>query len=98
VVEAPLPLQQVLANRRTGLRLFLDVDSPLVKDVLAGQANSGKPWEEATLLIGPEGGWTDQERLAARKAGYQAVGLGPGILRAETAAIAALSILKHWLS
>jgi 16S rRNA (uracil1498-N3)-methyltransferase len=65
--------------------------------VLAEQTNPGKPWEEAILLIGPEGGWTDEERLAAREAGYLAVGLGPGILRAETAAIAALAVLRHWL-
>jgi len=97
VVEAPAPFQQVLVNHATGLRLFLDVDCPLMKDVLAEKANSGKPWEEAILLIGPEGGWTDEERLAAREAGYQAVGLGTGILRAETAAIAALAVLRHWL-
>ena len=45
------------------------------------------------LLIGPEGGWTDSERKLAVEAGFQPVSLGPLILRAETAAIAALAVL-----
>ena len=48
---------------------------------------------EAALLIGPEGGWTDGERRAAANAGWLAAGLGPRILRAETAALAALAVL-----
>jgi 16S rRNA (uracil1498-N3)-methyltransferase len=44
------------------------------------------------ILTGPEGGFTDEERAAIR-AGYNAVpvSLGPRILRAETAALAALA-------
>ena len=46
----------------------------------------------AMILIGPEGGFTDQERAAVRTApGAVAISLGPRILRAETAALAALS-------
>jgi 16S rRNA (uracil1498-N3)-methyltransferase len=45
------------------------------------------------LLAGPEGGWTEQERESAVAAGWQPVSLGPQILRAETAAIAAVAIL-----
>jgi 16S rRNA (uracil1498-N3)-methyltransferase len=43
-------------------------------------------------LIGPEGGWPDHERAAARQAGWTSVTLGPQILRTETAGIAALAI------
>jgi 16S rRNA (uracil1498-N3)-methyltransferase len=50
------------------------------------------------LLIGPEGGWSDAEREAARHAGFSAVGLGEGILRAETAAMAAMAVVGHWVS
>ncbi len=51
------------------------------------------------VLIGPEGGWTDSERSRALAAGWTAVSLGPNILRAETAAIAALAVLNaQWLS
>ena len=38
--------------------------------------------------IGPEGGWTDQERAMAKRLGWFPTGLGPHILRIETAAIA----------
>lgn len=46
------------------------------------------------LLVGPEGGWPEHEREAARNAGWTAVSLGPTVLRAETAAIAALAVLS----
>lgn len=49
--------------------------------------------DPATLLTGPEGGLTPDEVRTATDAGGLAVSLGPRILRAETAAIAALSIL-----
>jgi len=46
----------------------------------------------ALILIGPEGGFTDDERALVRAAsGAVAISLGPRILRAETAALAALT-------
>lgn len=45
-------------------------------------------------LVGPEGGWEDAELQAARDAGFVCVGLGPRVLRAETAAIAAAAALQ----
>ena len=42
---------------------------------------------EAIAAIGPEGGFTDEEVEAARVAGWQVVGLGPRVLRIETAAM-----------
>lgn len=45
------------------------------------------------VLVGPEGGWTDRERERIAFAGWRAVSLGTQILRAETAAIAALAIV-----
>jgi 16S rRNA (uracil1498-N3)-methyltransferase len=47
------------------------------------------------LCIGPEGGWDPSEVERAREAGCNIFGLGPRILRAETAAIAAISIIQH---
>jgi 16S rRNA (uracil1498-N3)-methyltransferase len=50
------------------------------------------------VLLGPEGGWIDREREAAAAAGWQAASLGPQVLRAETAALAALAILVNaWI-
>jgi 16S rRNA (uracil1498-N3)-methyltransferase len=48
-----------------------------------------------TVLVGPEGGFTRPECELAQAAGFQRVRLGPRILRAETAPIAALSIIQN---
>lgn len=47
------------------------------------------------LMTGPEGGWTDEERQKAARAGWQPVSLGPQLLRAETAAAAAIAIVMN---
>lgn len=52
-----------------------------------------EPSKNVRLLIGPEGGLSAEEIDNAAKAGFQGVTLGPRILRTETAALAALSIL-----
>jgi 16S rRNA (uracil1498-N3)-methyltransferase len=73
----------------TGHRILLnetESELPLAQAVRA--AASG----ETTLAIGPEGGWTEEEIALFEGAGWQSVSLGPTILRAETAAIAALAI------
>lgn len=49
------------------------------------------------LAVGPEGGWEDAERQTAGANGFQAVSLGPRILRAETAVVAALSVIQSRL-
>jgi 16S rRNA (uracil1498-N3)-methyltransferase len=50
------------------------------------------------LLIGPEGGWAEEERSEFIAAGWAPVSLGPSILRAETAALAALAVVSAaWL-
>ena len=46
-------------------------------------------------IIGPEGGWSDQEIELARESGWHTVSLGGRTLRAETAAIAIVSLLQH---
>ena len=47
------------------------------------------------VLIGPEGGLDDVEFAVARAAGFRPWSLGPRVLRAETAPVAALAILQH---
>jgi len=51
--------------------------------------------DRMVLCIGPEGGWDPGEIEQARKAACKIFGLGPRVLRAETAAIAAVSIIRH---
>ncbi len=55
--------------------------------------------DRVAILLGPEGGWTDGERQAATDAGWMPSSLGPLILRAETAAVAALAVVCNaWLT
>jgi 16S rRNA (uracil1498-N3)-methyltransferase len=53
---------------------------------------------EVVVAVGPEGGFSPEEVAAARAAGFQVAGLGPRVLRAETAAIAALAVVGYLLA
>jgi 16S rRNA (uracil1498-N3)-methyltransferase len=66
--------------------------------LLRGLPRTRTTGASAALLLGPEGGWTDAEREAARNAGWVPVSLGSQILRAETAAAAALAVIMNaWM-
>lgn len=67
-------------------------DAPPLRDVL-----SVTKVPQATLAIGPEGGWTDQEFASAAAAGFRQASLGKLILRTETAVVAALAALNYAL-
>jgi 16S rRNA (uracil1498-N3)-methyltransferase len=53
-----------------------------------------QPGDSVALLVGPEGGWTDRERTQIAASNWRPVSLGPEILRAETAALAALAVVN----
>jgi 16S rRNA (uracil1498-N3)-methyltransferase len=72
-----------------GVRILL---SPRADASLAAWTRA-TPARDVTLLVGPEGGFTDQEEDAARAAGALALSMGPRVLRTETAGLAALAIL-----
>ncbi len=59
----------------------------------AADASDTAPTSVA-LLIGPEGGLSEAEIAAAENAGFEALKLGPRVLRTETAPLAALSVLQ----
>lgn len=83
-IEAPASFENVIA--RPGVRVLFEAeqDSQPMPEVLAA----------ATLLIGPEGGWSPDEIDAARGAGCLFQQLGPRRLRAETAAIVAATMIS----
>jgi len=88
-VRPPRPLDDYLADPAPGTqRLVL---SPVGPASLAGLASLEAPVE---LLIGPEGGLEDAELSRAAAAAFAPVRLGPRILRTETAAIVALTVLQ----
>jgi len=57
-----------------------------------GPARRGGAPDPVAILIGPEGGFTDEEAARAIEAGARGVTLGPNRLRTETAAIAAVTL------
>lgn len=93
-VRAPIDLMRLLADWPAGRRLLMCDETgggPPIADALSrlGEAERAAPW---AILIGPEGGFDAAELAAVRRIkDVTSVGLGPRILRADTAAIAALS-------
>jgi len=75
-------------NQQLGLKIFLD---PFATQTLTQLQPEDK---RVTLLAGPEGGFSEQERVIAKQAGFIPVQLGPRILRTETAALAALTAVQ----
>ena len=76
-----------------GVRLVADLGAPMPEPPAPGA-------EGVTVLVGPEGGFTGDELTAVRAAGFAGLPLGSRILRADTAAVAALTLaqsLAGWL-
>ncbi len=77
--------------RPARLRVFLDFDGDPLPQIL--QAQTFTPDQRLAVLVGPEGGWSDEERSAAADAGWLFARLGATTLRAETAVIVATALL-----
>jgi 16S rRNA (uracil1498-N3)-methyltransferase len=89
VIRPTTRLDELLAIPSEGRRiLFLETPGqpPLT-------ATGPRP-PSALALVGPAGGWEPAEAARIQAAGFEAAGLGPRILRAETAAIAAVTVLQ----
>jgi len=90
-IAPPVGLHDFLRHDRetSGARLLLSPSGALrISDLK-------KPDGAMTVLIGPEGCLAEPEQRAALDAGFVAVRLGPRVLRTETAAVAALTLLQH---
>ncbi len=88
-VAAPAKLREAAAAFE-GLRIFLDESE---EEITLKQALRGRgPGQAVGLAFGPEGGWSEDEAQLLRAAGWSAASLGSRILRAETAAIAAVAV------
>jgi 16S rRNA (uracil1498-N3)-methyltransferase len=91
-IEAPAPLAS--AFHRPALHRFVLDELESAPPLLSVTPAVRNPNDTVALLIGPEGGWTDGERADFVQAGWTSASLGPAILRAETAAVAALAIVS----
>lgn len=87
-LHQPVDVDTWLNRVNTETRLVLEPSADLTL------ASIIQPGQAVTLLIGPEGGLNDTEITTALENGFQAVQLGPRILRTETAVVAALTALQ----
>jgi len=91
-VLEPLKLDRVLAQWQEGRALVYCDETASVADPIAALRSVQTP---AALLIGPEGGFTDQERALLKSLPFvTAISLGPRILRADTAGVSALALMQ----
>jgi 16S rRNA (uracil1498-N3)-methyltransferase len=96
-IEAAQPLLNHLGESSPGMgpRLVLEPESALAARATAQDLGGGADAiVHAEIAIGPEGGFAPDELEAFRVAGFSQIGLGPRILRTETAAIAAVVWLQ----
>ncbi len=99
-IHEPMDARAFLAapgNFDLKLIASLQPDAKPLKQILA-ESPIRRPGDTSVLiLIGPEGDFTPAELAAAKSAGCLPLSLGPLVLRADTAALYALSILHHEL-
>ena len=89
-IATPVDLHELLRgiDSRATRALLSPSGTQRVNDLKPSQAG-------IVVLIGPEGGLAENEHHAAETAGFLPVSLGPRVLRTETAAVAALTLLQH---
>jgi 16S rRNA (uracil1498-N3)-methyltransferase len=83
---------EALATEAT-IRLLLDEDPP-APPLTALLPASRQRSDSIAVMLGPEGGWTPNERAAANSKGWASASLGGTVLRAETAGLAALAVVR----
>jgi 16S rRNA (uracil1498-N3)-methyltransferase len=93
-------VQSVAAGEGFGFVLSTEADAQPLSHAMKStllRTSRGQPDAEAphalTFFVGPEGGWTDEERALMGRAGLTPVRLTPTILRVETAAVAAAAVM-----
>lgn len=86
-ITQPVTLADFLTGSTNTQRFLLDLESPSL--------DAGETPRKTTLLVGPEGGWSDAERALVKQHQIPSAGLGELTLRAETVPLAALAAIRH---
>jgi 16S rRNA (uracil1498-N3)-methyltransferase len=96
MISAPRPRLAAVSEVPASARRGVGVPQAGQNQAACGdrQAGRGPAVVDLVLAIGPEGGWSVRDRDALRAAGFDAIRLGPRILRTETAGIAAVAALQ----
>jgi 16S rRNA (uracil1498-N3)-methyltransferase len=93
-VEEPVPLERFLERRKPG-RLLVFCDEAAAASDPFNVLKAASRMDGVDVLIGPEGGFADDERaLLLRQGQTLRISLGPRILRADTAGVAALALVQ----
>lgn len=98
-LSAPLPLGKLVKEVEAEEKLFLHEEKgAYLKNILLREMDSGKkgPPCSVLVLIGPEGGWSEEEVELILSHGFEEVSLGRNILRSETAALSSLVLISHF--
>jgi 16S rRNA (uracil1498-N3)-methyltransferase len=97
-VEEPVGLDRWLSQRANQRLLVFCDEVAEIADSVAALADRRQAGRGIDVLIGPEGGFAEEERTALlRQPQVVRLSLGPRILRADTAAVAALSLVQATL-
>ena len=100
LIDAPAPLGERIRGESSAHRIVLAEQErattlrSLVEEAVEA---SGEEMPALEIAIGPEGGWAPEEESLFDANGWRAATLGPRILRAETAALAALAVIASCL-
>jgi 16S rRNA (uracil1498-N3)-methyltransferase len=93
-IRTPLSFETYLDEPAPGLRLMLvEPEAGAGAEPLAALRDLRTP-SDVSVLVGPEGGWTESEWMAARAKGMRLITLGPRTLRADAVPVATLSVLQ----
>lgn len=95
-IARPRSLSELLANHATCTTILMLTERQEGKSLRTVGLPQG-PHSSLLVLVGPEGGWSQEELEVAEQAGVETITLGRHILRSETAAIATISILQSRL-
>lgn len=95
-LHAPIKLIDLISQPPCDTRLIF-WEHEKKQSLTEALADQGEDCRAAFFLIGPVGGFSEQEVAHARREGFKPVSLGPRILRAETATIAATAIMQYAL-
>ena len=94
-IEPPTTLAEAVARRRQFSRFLIAATTGQTQSLHQALAASDNPPESVAILIGPEGGFTDEETSLAIEKGAAPVHFGPRILRTETAGMIGPALILY---
>ncbi len=100
-ILSPMSIEELVERKGDEKKLLLSENKgKYLRDILieslGSELNILKPPSSVLVLVGPEGGWTDEEEKFILNSGYVAVSLGEKTLRAETAALCSLVLISQF--